>query len=1047
MPLLTQSRLFSLAAAVAFPWAATVSAAAPVDFVKDIQPIFSSRCYDCHGAAKQESALRLDSRENAFKGGYHGPAIVPSDSAKSVLYQVITASHKELDPMPKKGERLSAEQVALIKTWIDQGAVWPESASVKISAVAKDHWAFKTPVKAELPKVKNTRWVANPIDRFVLAKLEQEKLKPSLEADKVTLLRRLSLDIIGLPPTPAEVDAFLADRSKNAYEKQVDRLLNSPHYGERWARVWLDGARYADSDGFEKDKPRDVWFYRDWVINAFNRDLPYNQFIIEQLAGDLLPNATQEQKVATGFLRNSMVNEEGGVHPEQFRMEAMFDRMDAIGKSMLGLTIQCAQCHDHKYDPITQKNYYQMFAFINDSAEGSINAYSPEQNMQRAKLLGEIAKIEEELKHRTPDWEQKLTSWEQQVKTGQPEWTVLPLGNAGDNGQRYYEFPDGSLRGAGYAPTRFTAVFTNTITAKDIGAFRLELMTDPNLPAQGPGRSLEGLMALTEFKVEAEDATNPGKKTSVKLVKALADFGNAETVLPKVLQGGYKTNEYRVTGPVSYAIDGDNKTAWGIDAGPGRRNQDRTAIFLAQTNVAFPQGTKFTVQFVQIHGGPNSDQNQNLNLGKFRLSYTGAVNADPLPLPRHISDILATPAAQRTRVQKADLFSYWRTQVPEWSEANARIEALWKQHPDGSTQLVLQRMDTMRDTFMLKRGDMLKPGDMVQPGVPEVLNPLPKNAERNRLTFAKWLVDPKSPTAARSLVNRVWQSYFGIGLVETSEDLGVQAPAPSHPQLLDWLAASFMEEGWSFKKLQRLIVTSATYRQNSKVSPELYAQDPNNRLLARGPRFRLEAELVRDAGLRASGLLNEKVGGPSVYPPAPEFLFLPPTSYGPKFWEEEKGENRYRRALYTFRYRSVPYPMLQAFDAPNGDFACVRRGRSNTPLQALMTLNDPISMETAQGLAQRVLREGGSSDVSRLEYAFRCCVSRKPSKDELKELEILLQKQLTRFNAKEAKPLELATSEINKLPALPKGVTEVQLAAWTAVSRVLLNLDETITKE
>lgn len=1049
MPLLTQSRLFSLAAAVAFPWAAIVSAAAPVDFVKEIQPIFSSRCYDCHGAAKQESALRLDSRENAFKGGYHGPAIVPSDSAKSVLYQVITASHKELDPMPKKGERLSAEQVALIKSWIDQGAVWPESASVKISAAAKDHWAFKTPVKAELPKVKNTRWVTNPVDRFVLAKLEQEKLKPSLEADKVTLLRRLSLDIIGLPPTPAEVDAFLADRSKNAYEKQVDRLLNSPHYGERWARVWLDGARYADSDGFEKDKPRDVWFYRDWVINAFNRDLPYNQFIIEQLAGDLLPNATQEQKVATGFLRNSMVNEEGGVHPEQFRMEAMFDRMDAIGKSMLGLTIQCAQCHDHKYDPITQKNYYQMFAFINDSAEGSINAYSPEQNMQRAKLLGEIAKIEEELKHRTPDWEQKLTSWEQQVKTGQPQWTVLPLGNAGDNGQRYYEFPDGSLRGAGYAPTRFTAVFTNTITAKDIGAFRLELMTDPNLPAQGPGRSLEGLMALTEFKVEAEDATNPGKKTSVKLVKALADFGNAETVLPKVLQGGYKTNEYRVTGPVTYAIDGDNKTAWGIDAGPGRRNQDRTAIFLAQTNVAFPQGTKFTVQFVQMHGGPNSDQNQNLNLGKFRLSYSGAVNADPLPLPlpRHISDILATPAPQRTRVQKADLFSFWRTQVPEWSEANARIEALWKQHPDGSTQLVLQRMDTMRDTFMLKRGDMLKPGDMVQPGVPEVLNPLPKNAERNRLTFAKWLVDPKSPTAARSLVNRVWQSYFGIGLVETSEDLGVQAPAPSHPQLLDWLAASFMEEGWSFKKLQRLIVTSATYRQNSKVSPELYAQDPNNRLLARGPRFRLEAELVRDAGLRASGLLNEKVGGPSVYPPAPEFLFLPPTSYGPKFWEEEKGGNRYRRALYTFRYRSVPYPMLQAFDAPNGDFACVRRGRSNTPLQALMTLNDPISMETAQGLAQRVLREGGSSDVSRLEYAFRCCVSRKPSKDELKELETLLQKQLTRFNAKEAKPLELATSEINKLPVLPKGVTEAQLAAWTAVSRVLLNLDETITKE
>ncbi|MGV3753870.1 MAG: DUF1549 domain-containing protein, partial [Verrucomicrobiota bacterium] len=339
--------------------------AAPVDFVRDIQPILTSRCYDCHGSFKQESALRLDSRENAFKGGYHGPAVVPGDSAKSVLMQVITATHKEVDPMPKKGERLTAAQVTLIKQWIDAGAVWPEAASVKTVAAGKDHWAFKPPVKPALPKVKNTRWVANPIDRFVMAKLEQEKLKPSLEADKVTLLRRLSLDLIGLPPTPAEVDAFLADRSKDAYEKQVDRLLSSPHYGERWARIWLDGARYADSDGFEKDKPRDVWFYRDWVINSFNRDLPYDQFVIEQIAGDLLPNSTQDQKVATGFLRNSMINEEGGVHPEQFRMEAMFDRMDAIGKGILGLTIQCCQCHNHKYDPLTQADYYRMFAFLN----------------------------------------------------------------------------------------------------------------------------------------------------------------------------------------------------------------------------------------------------------------------------------------------------------------------------------------------------------------------------------------------------------------------------------------------------------------------------------------------------------------------------------------------------------------------------------------------------------------------------------------------------------------------------------------------------------
>ncbi len=1021
--------------------------AAPVDFVREVQPIFAARCYDCHGEAKQESSLRLDSRENTFKGGYHGPAVVPGDSAKSVLYQVITATHKELDPMPKKGGRLSEQQVALIKTWIDQGAVWPESASVKVASTSKEHWAFKAPELPALPKVKNKRWVENPIDRFVLAKLEHERIKPSLEADKVTLLRRLSLDLIGLPPTPAEVDAFLADRSKDAYEKQVERLLNSPHYGERWARVWLDGARYADSDGFEKDKPRDVWFYRDWVINAFNRDLPYNEFVIEQLAGDLLPNATQDQRVATGFLRNSMINEEGGVHPEQFRMEAMFDRLDAIGKSMLGLTIQCAQCHDHKYDPIAQSEYYQLFAFINDSAEGSINVYSPEQNMQRAQLLGEIAKLEEDLKHRTPDWEKKLAAWETQTKAKAPQWTILPLGNSGDNAQRYYDFPDGSLMASGYAPTRFSSVFTNTVTAREIRAFRLEMMTDKNLPAQGPGRSVDGLFALTEFKVEAEDAANPGKKKAVKFVNAVADYSNDKQTLPEIYQGGYKTNELRVTGPASYAIDGDNKTAWGIDAGPGQRNQDRTAIFIAEDNVAFPKGTKFTVQLVQQHGGKNSNQNQNLNVGKFRVSFAGEIKEEPAPLPNHIAKILDTPREKRTRLQQADLFSYWRQQVPEWQATNERIAALWKQHPDSSTQMVLQRMDDPRDTFLLKRGDIMKPDRKVQPGVPAVLNPLPRNADGSRLTLARWLVDPKSPTAARSIVNRVWQTYFGIGIVETSEDLGVQSPAPSHPELLDWLSVTFMDEEWSLKKLHQLIVTSATYRQSSKVTPEQYALDPNNRLLARGARFRVEAELVRDIALTASGLLNHKVGGPSVYPPIPEFLILPPASYGEKVWDEEKGDNRYRRSLYTFRYRSVPYPILQAFDAPNGDFSCVRRGRSNTPLQALMTLNDPISMEAAQALARRVLRDGGSTEISRLEYAFRCCVSRKPTKEELKELEALLDNQVARFNDKDAKPLELAASDEIKLPAAPKDISDARLAAWTAVSRVLLNLDETITKE
>jgi len=1016
-----------------------------VDFVKEIQPLFVQSCYACHGEKLQMGGLRLDSKKLAFGGGQSGSVIRPGNAAESSLYQRI-AGIGDQARMPMGKDPLPAEQVQTVRRWIDQGADWPEGVGV-VSAEIKKHWAFVPPKRPELPRVRNVRWVANPIDWFVLARLDKEGLAPSPEADRITLLRRLSLDLIGLPPTPEEVDHFLKDASRSAYSKQVERLLASRHYGERWGRHWLDAARYADSDGYEKDKQRWVWFYRDWVINALNRDLPYDQFIIEQLAGDRLPNATQDQRVATGFLRNSMINEEGGVDPEQFRMEAMFDRMDAIGKSVLGITIQCAQCHNHKYDPLTEEEYYRMFAFLNNSHEANMTVYTPEEQMRRADLFRQIGEIEADLQHRTPDWRERMAQWEAEVTSNQPEWIVVKpeVEDISTGGQKYLPLKDGSFLASGYAPTKHRVKMTIKTDLPAVTAFRLELLNDPNLPLGGPGRSLKGTAALTEFEVEAAPANAPTKVLPIKIGKASADITLPEKPLEAIFDD--KTNRARVTGPIEYVIDGKEETAWGTDAGPGRRNQPRRAVFVVEKPIGNPGGSLITVYLSQKHGGWNSDDNQSHNLGRFRLSITQTPDAAADPLPQHVRQILAVPVAQRSPAQMNAVFGFWRTTVPEFREANASIEQLWQKHPQGFSQLALQMREDARETHVLTRGDFLKPGKTVTPGVPAFLHPMPATAPPDRLSFAQWLVDRNSPTTARSLVNRIWQTYFGVGLVSTSEDLGRQSEPPSHPELLDWLAVEFMDHGWSLKAMHRLVVNSATYRQSSGVSPALFARDPYNRLLARGPRFRVEAEVVRDIALAASGLINPKIGGPSVYPPAPDFLFLPPVSYGPKNWYEAKDAERYRRALYTFRFRSVPYPVLQNFDAPNGDSSCVRRTRSNTPLQALTTLNEPLFLESAQALALKTLREGGVTDAERVTYAFRRCVARRPTLRESAELLSLLRRQQQRLSEGWASPWDLAGFDVTKTPQMPKACTPVQLAAWTAVSRVLLNLDETITKE
>jgi hypothetical protein len=624
-------------------------------------------------------------------------------------------------------------------------------------------------------------------------------------------------------------------------------------------------------------------------------------------------------------------------------------------------------------------------------------------------------------------------------------WQAVECRNAGDNGERFEHFPDGSILAGGYAPTQWTAHFRGTNQSGRIGTFRLEHLPHPSLPSGGPGRSIRGMAALTEFQVNVTSIANPTNTFQVKFVRAEADFSNAEKPLEAEFDD--RSGKKRTYGPVAHAIDGKSDTAWGIDAGPGRRNTSRQAVFHPEKPVAIDGPVILDFRLHQEHGGWNSDDNQNHNLGRFRLSITTVTNAPLDPVPAVLRPALLTPRERRTPAQSAALFSHYRTTVAAWKEANARIDELWKQYPEGHTTLTFQPREVPRMTTVLKRGDWLKPGSPVSAGVPAFLHPLPAGADNSRLTFARWLVDRRSPTTARVLVNRVWQQYFGRGLVETPEDFGLQSPAPSHPELLDWLAIEFMERGWSLKELHRLITASATYRQSSRVTPDALARDPQNRLLGRAPRLRVEGEIVRDIALSASGLLNPALGGPGLFAPAPDFLFKPPASYGPFEWTEEKGTNRYRRALYTFRRRSTPYPALQNFDVPNADFSCVRRTRSNTPLQALTTLNETLFTEAAQALALRTLREAGPDDARRIEFAFRRVLGRRPASSEKQELSRFLQRQKAHIAEGWVNAHELATGR-NEFPReLPPGTNPAQLAAYTALGRVLLNLDETITRE
>lgn len=1011
---------------------------ARVDYAKDIQPILAASCYSCHGPQRAMGQLRLDNKTLAMKGGISGAAINPGHAQDSRIIHRVLGLHDEAR-MPMKGDPLTPQQIDLLKRWIDQGANWPDAEGEKketaSTATIQTHWAYLKPVHAQPPAVQNNAWVRNPIDNFILARLEKEGLKPSPEASKETLVRRLFLDLTGLPPTIKDVDSFVADQSPDAYDKLVDRLLASPHYGERWARPWLDMARYADTNGYEKDRRRAMWKYRDWVINALNQDMPFDEFTIEQLAGDMLPDATNDQKIATGFHRNTLLNQEGGIDVEEARWETIIDRVNTTSAVWLGSTLGCAQCHNHKYDPFTQKDYYRMFAFFDNvdyhvEGEGDrwiqepqLDLPTPEQAGKRNELKAAIARLETTLKTSTPELEAAQVNWEKEMTAFESHWTPLdPATFTSSDGTSFTKNPDKSLLATGINPERDTYIVTASTELQNITGIRLEVLTDPSLPRSGPGRDPYGNFVLTGFTLAAAPVNKTAAGQPVLFQKAQAD-NSYSGLEPKTIIETSASNKTR---------------GWSIDATKDQTRLNRQAVFTTAKPVGFPGGTLLTFVLNQ------QAEDFNQGLGRFRLSVT----TDPNPLeivkiPARLRPIIKIPAGERTEEQRKDLAAHYRSVAPLLQNTRDQLSKLredMKALGIVNTGVMQERASyEWPSTFLRVRGAYLNKGEKVYAAVPAVLPQLSDGLMPNRLGLARWLVSENNPLTARVTVNRYWEQLFGRGIVETSEDFGSQGERPTHQELLDWLATEFIARKWSAKAMIRLLMTSATYRQSSASTPQLLERDPYNKLLARGPRFRLEAEMIRDVALAVSARLSEKVGGPSVFPQQPEGIWDLP--YNDDQWKTSEGEDAYRRGLYTFIRRTSPYPSFVTFDAPSREFCTVRRIRTNTPLQSLTTLNDPAFFDNARHLARRILNEGGADLNARLAYGFRLCTARAPKSTELNSLVKLYQKELANYQRDANAARRTAGVAEDASQAAP------ELAAFTLVSNVLLNLDETLTKE
>lgn len=992
-----------------------------VDFNRDIRPILSENCFACHGndATHRKADLRLDQRADAIKNRDGIAAIVAGKPELSEAYLLITAEDSsERMPPVKSGKQVTPRQIELIQRWIKQGAAYGE------------HWAFVKPKSQPLPLLKQKTWPRNEIDHFILAKLEAKGLKPSTPADRYSLIRRVYLDLIGLPPSPQEVDAFVNDKSLDAYDKIVDRLLASPRFGERWAQVWLDLARYADTMGYEKDLPRNIWAYRDWVIDAYNRDLPFDQFTLEQLAGDLLPKVRNDQILATAFHRNTLTNQEGGTDDEEYRVLAVKDRVDTTMQVWMGLTMGCAKCHNHKYDPISQSQYYSLYAIFNQTEDRDLGndaptlaTPSPGQRAIRETLNAQLKSLQNKastLASRLSDVRQK---WESAHKAS-PTWLILkPADVKSTAGSKLEVLQDGSTLASGKSPDRDTYVIECQGEPGRYTAVRLEALTHPSLGRQGPGRNArDPNFVVNEFTIEIQSRSDATKFEPAALTKAKADFSQKNW-------------------PVSGAIDGVAKTGWAVSP---QFSKPHTAMFVFKSPIELKKKTLLRFRIEQNYGGQ-------LTLGRFRLSLTAA-NPDGVSLDSDpIANILAKTPEERSEDDNQKLTrafldfssttdSVAKALLAKFTAAEAQLNALTGKAPVTPVMRELPA-NRRRVTHLHKRGNFLDKGDVTKAGIPDGFGTIPETKQLSRLEVANWLIHPDNPLTARVQVNRFWARIFGTGLVLTEEDFGNQGAVPTHPELLDHLAVEFVQQKWSVKKLIRSMVTSATYMQSSHVNPQLYEKDPDNRWLARAPRFRLEAETVRDQALSSAGLLSAKMFGPSVMPPQPKGIWK--ITYSGSDWQNATGEDRYRRGLYTFLRRTSPYPSMLTFDAGSREVCLIRRIRTNTPLQSLVTLNDPVFVEAAGGLAKRVVFEGGKTIAERARFAFRLAAVRIPSDKERLRIESLYQSALKQFNDSptDADALLKAAGV-----SVSDGANSKELASWVVVGNLLLNLDEVLTK-
>jgi hypothetical protein len=1022
-----------------------------VDFNRDVRPILSDRCFACHGpdAEDRQAGLRLDLRAAATAALESGvTAVVPGDPAASALAARITSADPDLVmPPPHIGKPITPAEAEILRRWIAAGAEY------------RGHWAFERVERPAVPAVPDAGWAKTPIDRFILARHAAEGLAPNAEAERVTLARRLALDLTGLPPDPAAVNAFLADTAPDAYEKYVDTLLASPHYGERMAIEWLDAARYADSHGYQTDSSRSNWPWRDWLIKASNDNLPFDQFTIQQLAGDMLPDASRDQVVATGFNRNHRINGEGGIIAEEWRVETVIDRVETTGQTWLGLTVGCSRCHDHKYDPLTQREFYALFALFNNVPEngtimGSSNRAggnsdplfeipSPEQEVELARLTQVVTDAEAAVAAEVAGIDALVAEWEKSLggavaaagKAWEP-FEPLELRSAG--GASFRRSEDGSWVVEGANPPRDTYEFESLLPGQSFGGLLIEVIPDAALADGGFGRAGNGNIVVSKLEVEIEPAEG-GAPVPVKLARAEADYEQQNW-------------------PAAAVLTGQKGKGWAIDGNdPTKRQPRHLAVFPAAV-VNVTENSRLVVRIRQEAFDGHA-------IGRFRLSVTGVdpalMGAGGPNMPPAVTTALAVSADNRSKDQQQTLRKFYREKVDgPIKRAEAAREAAKKSLAEFRQTLptaMVMKEGSPRDAFLLLRGEYDKRGEKVAPGLPAFLPPLPEGTQADRLALARWIVSRDNPLTARVWVNRTWERFFGTGLCKTSENLGSQAEYPSHPELLDWMAAEFMEGTslppvggqpagpWNMKAFVKLLVTSAVYRQAATVTPDKLAKDPGNRLLARAPRIRLPGEIVRDQALAAAGLLVPVIGGPSVRPWMPDGVWDETSKYGDlRGYKPDTGAGRYRRSMYTVWKRTAAPPTMLLFDAPNRETCQVKRSRTNTPLQALALLNETTFVEAAQGLAKRMLAEGGGSPAERLARGFRLAIGRAPTEAELATLVAGFEADRAAFAADAAAAEKFTGFGLVKMP---EGMPAQEFAAYALAANVIINLDEFVMRE